>query len=157
MVARLGHQREIGRNGIVVRCRCRDLVGIGRREVIGVRAGTRGRLAGVRIDSRHLPAGGFGLNLFLGIAEVRQIAEGDVVQAVAGRTDFLVDLVPTLQLRDVPGAQRPVEREAAFGPVRFQMELVLCRMQRLFGEKGVGTEAEREQGNAREHETGKGS
>ena len=63
---------------------------------------------------RDLVAGRDRLGLRLGeagTARLVQIVEGDVVEAVAGRADFLIDLEAALQRAAVVGAERPVEGE----------------------------------------------
>ena len=46
-----------------------------------------------------------GANLFDVEADIQQIAEGDVIERMAARTDFLKDLEPALQLAPVEGAE----------------------------------------------------
>src|SRR3546814_10932946 len=58
----------------------------------------------------HLLRGGDRLDLVVGVAEVAEIAVGDVLQAMTGRADVLVDLEATLQLGPVEGSEVPAER-----------------------------------------------
>ena len=89
-----------------------------------------GRLAGVRIDRRHLdrPLIGDRLHFGLVVAERLEVAERDQAQAVAGRADFLVDLEPALQLLAVELAERPVAGERQM--LRMLVELLLGRRAR---------------------------
>ena len=100
-LARLGDQRQVGRERVVVRGARGDLVGERRREVVG-RQRLAGRwLAGVRVDRRDLdlPVGRDRLHLGLVVAELREVAERDELEGVAGRADLLVDLEAALELR----------------------------------------------------------
>ena len=75
---------------------------------------------------------------------------------MAGRADFAVDLEATLQLRDVPLTHGTVERIAAFGAMRVEMELMGGRVHGLFGQPGGRTHDEGEQDDACKDESGKG-
>ncbi len=120
---RLGDQRQIRRQRAAIGRAGRFLVGEGRREVVGRDAGPRQALA-VLVEQLALPccgtgralvAGGDGLDLGLGEAgpaRIGQRVEGDAVEAVTGRADFLVDLEAALQGRAVIGAEGTFEGEA---------------------------------------------
>src|SRR3546814_4170004 len=75
------------------------------REMIRRQAVARRRFARVGVDRRNLETLGEGFDLTFGVTKVRNVAERDEVQAVAGRADFLVHLHPALQLRLVPVRQ----------------------------------------------------
>src|SRR3546814_11384239 len=66
----------------------------------------RRRVARGGVDRRNLETLGEGFDLTFGVTKVRNVAERDEVQAVAGRADFLVHLHPALQLRLVPVRQQ---------------------------------------------------
>src|SRR3546814_19415526 len=72
------------------------------REMIRRQAVARRRFARVGVDRRNLETLGEGFDLTFGVTKVRNVAERDEVQAVAGRADFLVHLHPALQLLLVP-------------------------------------------------------
>jgi hypothetical protein len=69
-------------------------------------------------------------HLGLGIADVLEVAVGDVAQAVAAGAHFLVDLEAALELLAVELAERAGEAPPAFGPVRM---LVIFELRRLLG------------------------
>src|SRR5690606_19456274 len=75
------------------------------------RAWAGGRLAGVRVNPWHRPVGRFGLHFGFAVAELRQIAQRNVVERVTGRAGLLVDLVTALELLQVPFTESPVVRE----------------------------------------------
>jgi hypothetical protein len=77
------------------------------------------------IDARHIPLGSQGLDLRFTVAELLEVAEGDLAQRVARRADFLVDLVAALELLLVPMAEQPVAGEVQL--LRILVELVLGR------------------------------
>src|SRR3546814_5105440 len=81
-------------------------------------------------------------DLTFGVTKVRNVAERDEVQAVAGRADFLVHLHPALQLRLVPVRQQ----YAVAG--QFQMLGMLVKLVR-----DIGFIAERRRED-REHQRG---
>ena len=138
VAARLRHQRKIGRNRIVVRCGGSDIVGIGRREIVGRQARASGRFASVRVDPRNLLRCGEGFDLTLVVTDLLEVAEGHVLQAVTGRADFVVNLEAALELLDVPLAERAVEGERDIA--RLFVRQVTGR---LFGHRGIGAEHER--------------
>src|SRR5690606_41611070 len=105
------HQREVRRDRVVVRGTRSDVVRERRREIVGRRAGARGRFAGVRIDAWHGPARGLGLHFGFGVAKLREIADRHELERVAGRADLLVDLVAALELLLVPFAEGAFVRE----------------------------------------------
>ena len=95
--------------------------------MIGRNRLARGRLAGVGIDRRHLdrPLIGDRANLRFGIAKLAQVAERDELQAVAGGTDFAINLEPALKLLAIKTAEGAVER---IGDVaRLEVEAMLDR------------------------------
>ena len=90
-------------------------------------------------------------DLGFGIADVAQVAERDLGQAVAGRADLAIDLEAALELLPVEAAERPFEREAH---VVARREMV-SRLGRLLGRTGdiaVGAVAESPQHDEGEDE-----
>src|SRR4029079_17204988 len=101
------------RKRIVVGSARRNLVRIGRREMVGGQCLARRRLPRLRIHARNfgLPLVGDRLDLRLAVAELVKVIEGDVRQAVAGRADLLVNLEATLKLLLVEPAEGAVARQ----------------------------------------------
>src|SRR3546814_490816 len=107
-MACLCDQREIRRNRIVVRSTGGDVIREGRREVVGRRARTHGVLTGVRISARNLEASCDRLNFGVAVAQSGEVTESGVLERVAGRADFLVNLEAALKLLVVELAERAV-------------------------------------------------
>src|SRR5205807_8391978 len=89
-----------------------------RRLVIGERSGDLVRwprralehLALVVGTVGHLRLRGDALDLVLAVAELLEVAEIEMLDRVADRADFLIDLKPALQRGPVIGAEHPLER-----------------------------------------------
>jgi hypothetical protein len=97
----VGHQRQVRAHAVTRGCR----------EVIG--DGARALLSDRVVEDRQ-QFGRIGADLILGqagAAFIRQSADGDVFQAVAGRADLGIDLQPALQLELVVCAERTLVRE----------------------------------------------
>src|SRR5829696_2703614 len=133
--ARLRHQRQVGRRLAAVRRSGRLLVREVPREAVGRPPGALEHLAGIVRPVLDLVLGGERLHLTLrelGASGLRQVAEGDALDAVAGLADLAVDLEAALELRPIEGAERALE--APFE---------LRRHRRLAGGVRRGREAER--------------
>src|SRR5690606_8989976 len=102
VVTRLGDQRQVRRDRVVIRGAGGNVIWIRRREVIGRRARASGGLASYGIDAGHGPVGRFSLHFGFAVAELPQVTHRHQVQPVTGGAHFLVHLVATLELRHVP-------------------------------------------------------
>ena len=138
-MARLGHQRQVWRDRVVV-CRSRrDIVRERFREIVGRNRVACRHFARFGIDVRRFdrPLLRDRLHLGLIISERLEIAESNEFQAMAGRADLLEHLEPALELSLVIFAERAVERVGDM-PGR-KVELMLHRRLRRFGDIGHRT------------------
>ena len=144
----LRHQRQVGRQRIVVGGPRGDLVRERRRKIVRRHVLARRGFPGFRIHRRLFdhPLIGNRLNLGLGIADLGQIAERHILQAVAGRADLLEHLKAALQLPVVVFAEEAVRRQPNI--LGMQVEDVLGRFRRRLLDRGLGGAEERD----REHE-----
>ena len=115
---RLDDQREVRRQRAAVQGPRLVIVGEGRRPVIGEPGGAEEHLALVVGPVLDLVFLGDRLRLLLGEVDLQQIAEGDVLERMAGGADLLEYLEAPLQLAPVEGAEDAFVLPVLIGNVR---------------------------------------
>src|SRR5262249_25346206 len=105
----LNDQRQIGRQGTVVRGTCRLIVRERSRNWVRRPSWALEHLTFVVWSVRDLIAGGDGLYLVLGVADIGEVAEVQVLDRMADRANLLVNLKAALRRRPVVGTEDSIK------------------------------------------------